>query len=259
MGTVVHAAPAGFRQFHADFRFTVSLLAVLRAVQRHRALCAGGIRLEAELPATQVAVSLAIERALKACPPEGSSSEASGDQAFVETLAEVWQQMLASRHMGSDEMLFLRHCRLLERVLERIGRLADEWAGLDRERDRLVSAYSRQLPALTEALGRIRGLCCGIAAIGHCSPFKRTRLFFQCSSAEALLVAANQRYRETAPPIEALVARTAAERLVHVVRAEFLRERVDYPVDDFYRLATEAIDTVFVWIDRVGDDLMGKA
>lgn len=259
MVAVVHVAPAGFRQFRADFRFTGSLLSILRPVQRHRALCAGGVVLEAELPAVQAAVALAVERALKACPRQAEGAEAGGEQGFVEDLAAAWQQLVECRHESADEMLFLRHCRLLERVLERAARLADEWAGLDRERDRLVSAYSRQLPALAEALGQIRGLCCGIAAAGRCSPFKRTRLFFQCSSAEALLVAANQRYRDTAPPIEALVARTAAERLVHVVRAEFLRERVDYPVDDFYRLATEAIDTVFVWIERVGDELMGKA
>lgn len=259
MGSAIHAAPAGFRQFRADFRFTDSLLAVLRALQRHRALCAGGIRLEAELPAAQAAVSHAVGRAMKACPPVGSGVDESGEHEFVQTLAVAWRYLLASRQAGSGEMLFLRHCRLLEHVLERTGRLADEWAGLDRERGRLVSAYSRQLPVLAEALGQIRGLCCGIAAAGGCSPFKRTRLFFQCSSAEALLVAANQRYREAAPPIEALVARTAAERLVHVVRAEFLRERVDYPVDDFYRLATEAIDAMFVWIERVGDELMGKA
>lgn len=259
MGAVVHCAPAGFRQFRADFRFTEALLAILRPAQRHRALSAGGAGLEEALPAVQAAVSQAIGRALKTCPPDVSGGDAGGEQDFVETLDAVWQALLTSRPSSSDEMLFLRHCRLLEHLLERIGRLADEWAGLDRERDRLVSAYARQLPELAEALGRIRGLCCGIAAEGRCSPFKRTRLFFQCSSAEALLVAANQRYRDVAPPIEALVARNAAERLVHVVRAEFLRERVDYPVDDFYRLATEAIDTVFVWIGRVGDELMGRA
>lgn len=255
----VHAVPAGFRQFRADFRFTSCLLAVLRPVQRHRALCAGGAPLAADLPAAQGDVAHAIGRALLACPQQAGGSDAGGERNFVEMLEVAWQQLLASRQVGSDEMLFLRHCRLLDQVLDRAGRLADEWAGLDRERDRLVSAYARQLPALAEALGQIRGLCCGVAAAGRCSPFKRTRLFFQCSSAEALLVAANQRYRDAAPPIEALVARNAAERLVHVVRAEFLRDRVDYPVDDFYRLATEAIDTVFVWIEQVGNELMGKA
>lgn len=255
----VHAAPAGFRQFRADFRFTACLLAVMRPMQRHRALCAGGTPLAPDLPAVQGALLDAIGRTLQACPPEENGGASGGDRDFVEMLAAAWQQLLASRQGCRDEILFLRHCRLLGELLERAGRLADEWAGLDRERDRLVSSYSRQLPALAEALGQIRGLCCGIAAAGRCSPFKRTRLLFQCSSADALLVAANQRYRGAAPPIEALVARNAAERLVHVVRAEFLRERVDYPVDDFYRLATEAIDTVFVWIEQVGNELMGKA
>lgn len=255
----VHAAPAGFRQFRVDLRFTACLLAVLRPLQRHRALCAGGAPLASALPAAQGAVSDAIGRTLEACSQEENGVVAGGDRGFAEMLEGAWLQLLASLQGCSDEMLFLRHCRLLGEVLERAGRLADEWAGLDRERNRLVSTYSRQLPALAEALGQIRGLCCGIAAAGRCSPFKRTRLFFQCSSAEALLVAANQRYRGAAPPIEALVARNAAERLVHVVRAEFLRDRVDYPVDDFYRLATEAIDTVFVWIEQVGNELMGKA
>lgn len=259
MGAAVHAAPAGFRQFRADFRFTASLLGVVGPLQRHRALCASGALLESELSSVQANVLQAVGRAQKACPTEVGGAEAGGEADFVDALKADWLQLVANRHACSDDMLFLRHCRLLENVLERTGRLADEWAGLDRQRGRLVSAYSRQLPALAEALGQIRGLCCGIAAIGQCLPFKRTRLFFQCSSAEALLVAANQRYRESAPPIEALVARNAAERLVHVVRAEFLREKVSYPVNEFYGLATEAIDTVFVWIEHVGDELMGRA
>lgn len=259
MGVAVHAVPAGFRQFRADFRFTAALLGIVGPLQRHRALCAGGALLEPELPSVQANVLHALGRAEKACPSPVGGPEAGGESDFVEALQAGWLQLVADRHACSDEMLFLRHCRLLESVLERTGRLADEWAGLDRKRDRLVSTYSRQLPALAEALGQIRGLCCSVAAIGQCSPFKRTRLFFQCSSAEALLVAANQRYRESAPPIEALVARNAAERLVHVVRAEFLREKVSYPVSEFYGLATEAIETVFVWIERVGDELMGRA
>lgn len=153
MGGVVHAVPAGFRQFRADFRFTQSLLHIVRLVQRHRALCAGGELLAMELPAVHAAVTAAVDRALTACP--SGESAAGGEQAFVEELEATWQCLVATRADLSAEMVFLRHCRLLEGLLERVGRLADEWAGLDRERERRVSTFARQLPALAEALGQI--------------------------------------------------------------------------------------------------------
>lgn len=169
-----------------------------------------------------------------------------------ETKAD-WLQLQAASGALPAETLFLRHCRLIGKILGQIARFAEQWPYLDQ--DGLVSDYACQLPALAECLGQIRGMCCGVAARGHCSAFKRTRLLFLCSSAQALLVTACQRYRGGSPPVEALVARTATEGLVHIVRAGFLRKRVDYPVGAFYATATESIETVFAWIERIGADL----
>lgn len=237
------------QSFHA-YRFTNSLLGLLRLVQRHRALCAGWALTDACHPLPRDAVVDAVNAALQACSVRASGR---AEQAFMNETKADWQQLLAASGALPADVLFLRHCRLIGKVLGRIALFAEQWPGMDQ--DGLVSDYACQLPALAECLGQIRGMCCSVAARGHCSAFKRTRLLFLCSSAQALLVTACQRYRGVSPPVEALVARTATEGLVHIVRAGFLRERVDYPVGAFYTTATESIETVFAWIERIGADL----
>lgn len=248
----VHVVQSGLRHFLPACLFADRLLGVLRLVQCHWALCAGWSHTDVGHPCARDGVVSGLDEALASCR---AASPAQSDGAFVDEIEAGWQALLATRGQLSAEMAFLRHSRLIEQILGRIGLLAEQWPGLDREQDRLVSDYARQLPALAECLGQIRGMCCGVAAQGGCTAFKRTRLLFLCSSAQALLVTAYQCYRGIAPPVEALVARTATESLVHIVRAGFLRERVDYPVAAFYKTATESIDTVFAWIERIGADL----
>lgn len=252
MGCALHAVPPDIRQFLSAHRFTDCLLGILRLVQRHRALCAGWPHTDADHPGARDGLVDALHVALGACP---AMVVGRNERAFVGEIEADWQGLLAMGDVLSAERVFLRHCRLIEKILGRIALFAERWPGLDREQDCLVSDYARQLPALAECLGQIRGMCCGVAAQGYCPPFKRTRLLFLCSSAQALLVTAYQRYRGVSPPVEALVARTATEGLIHIVRAGFLRERVEHPVAAFYVTATESIETVFAWIERMGADL----
>lgn len=253
MNCVIEPERPAIRHFQADYRFAEALLAIFRLVQRHRALCAGWPQGEAGAPVGRESVACAVTAGLAAC--RAGRAVESARQDFLEDIETRWQSLLASDGESPD-MLFLRHCRLIERLQVELEGLAAAWAELDRERDNLLSVYARQLPELAECLGQLRGIGCSVAAERECSAFRRTRLLFLCSSAQALLGAVCQRYQGLAPPVEARVARTACDSLVHLLRAEFLREEVSHPVADFYRLATESIDTVFVWIDAVGNDLV---
>lgn len=249
-GCAALVAQPGFRQPLSAYRFTRCLLGLLRLVQRHRGVCAGWPLTEVDQAQPRDALVDAINADLLTC---FAVVPGHAEQVFIDEITADWQQLLAEVGVLSADMLFLRHCRVIGKILGRIVLFAEHWPGQDR--DGLVGDYASQLPALAECLGQIRGMCCGVAAQGHCSAFKRTRLLFLCSSAKALLVTAGQRYRGVSPPVEALVASTATECLIHIVRAGFLRERVDYPVGAFYRTATESIETVFAWIERIGADL----
>jgi hypothetical protein len=251
-GCAVLVAQSGFRRSLSAYRFTRCLLDLLRLVQRHRAVCAGWPLAEVDHALPRDALVAAINADMLTC---FAVSPGHGEQLFMDEIRTDWQQLRAEVGVQSAEMLFLRHCRLIGKILGRIVLFAEHWPGQDR--DGLVADYADHLPALAECLGQIRGMCCGVAAQAHCSAFKRARLLFLCSSANALLATARQRYRGVSPPVEALVASTATECLLHIVRAGFLRERVDYPVGAFYRTATESIDTVFAWIARIGVDLAG--
>ncbi|MDD3355043.1 nitrate- and nitrite sensing domain-containing protein [Zoogloea sp.] len=247
MGGAAQPATPAARDFSAACLFAGELLALLRVVQRHRGLCAGPGGVPEPGPARAAAVN--VGRALARCQKTSASlPPCRQEQAFLATLAADWRALRDHWPRLLPEQVFLRHTRLIGELLRQVEKLAQHWPGVD-QRGHSLTTYACHLPALAEALGQIRALGCAIAAEGGCPLLKRTRLLYLCSEVQAHLGAALQGQGEGAPPIEARVARTAAEGLVHRVRAEFLQDRVAYPVAEFYRGATEAIDAVFTWIE----------
>jgi hypothetical protein len=121
----------------------------------------------------------------------------------------------------------------------------------------LVCNYAHRLPTLAECLGQARAIGSSVAARHACSPVARVRLMFLIGRAEALLeqaTQANDGGRIT------LQARAAIRDLTHTVRTNMLlSDGVAVSPDNYFAVATRAIDSVVAWIEQNGAHLQSLA
>lgn len=121
----------------------------------------------------------------------------------------------------------------------------------------LVCNYAHRLPTLAECLGQARAIGSAVAARHACSPVARVRLMFLIGRAEALLeqaTQANDGGRVT------LQARVAIRDLTHTVRTNMLlSDGVSVTPENYFAVATRAIDSVVAWIGQNGTHLQNLA
>lgn len=121
----------------------------------------------------------------------------------------------------------------------------------------LVSNYAHRLPTLAECLGQVRAIGSAVAARHACSPAARVRLMFLIGRAEAMLeqaTQANDGGRVT------LLARSAIRDLTHTVRTNMLlSDGVAVSPENYFAVATRAIDSVVAWIAQNGAHLQSQA
>jgi len=166
-------------------------------------------------------------------------------RSLVETLDEKQAEQSIAEHTQLISTLLAGLALLGERRIEPL--LAGGRLGMAR-------SYAQRLPALSECLGQVRAVGSSVAARQACSPVARVRLMFLIGRAEAMLeqaAQANDRGRVT------LLARSAIRELTFVVRtAMLLSDGVSVPPEQFYAVASQAIERVVAWLEQTGQALL---
>jgi hypothetical protein len=156
----------------------------------------------------------------------------------------------------SPEQNIATHTRQIERLTGMIAALGEariELPGASDLPPGLAKNFAYRLPALSECLGQARAIGSGAAATGHCSPVARVRLMFLVARAESLL---RQAIEIDGGQASGLLARRHVDRLATMVRTGLLAgSRTGVSAEIYFQTATDAIDSVFGWIQASADGL----
>lgn len=166
-----------------------------------------------------------------------------------------WEKLRDGLASHTPEQSIARHSELLEKPLSWLAALGEarvEPLFPEADLQRLARNYASRLPALSECLGQARAVGAGVAAQGRCSPVARVRLVFLISRAESLLQAALA--GDGGGRAES--ASQAVQRMLLRIREGLLAGPVELAPEQYFALATRAIDLVFSWMDGSGERLL---
>lgn len=175
-----------------------------------------------------------------------------------------WGQLREKLAGLSVEQSIAQHSFLIDQLLQWLAALGESRVELllgDRSARGLVRNYACRLPALTECLGQARALGMSVAARRGCSAVARVRLMFLVARAETLLNQANE-VGGRGPKAEK--AAIAVQQMARVIRTQMLLSSgINVAAEEYFAIATVAVDSVFAWIGECGGELMqagtGKA
>ena len=155
----------------------------------------------------------------------------------------------------SVEQSIAQHSFLIEQLLQWLAALGEarlEPLVADRG---LVRNYASRLPALTECLGQARAVGMSVATHKACSAVARVRLMFLIARAEALLSQAAEGEMRSA---QAESAALAVQQMARLVRTRMLvSSGINVTVQEYFEVATRAVDAVFDSIAENGRQLAG--
>ncbi|ANQ84088.1 nitrate- and nitrite sensing domain-containing protein [Azoarcus olearius] len=240
-------AAAGGRRALAALGSVGRLTELIAQVQQHRGMSgawlAGDASFANRLPARQAAVAALFDALVEDATREDFERLPCFGSAELEALQRDWQQLVEQLPRLSPEESFLRHCRLIAVVLGWLGALGE--ARIAQQGAANLAPAVRKavadLPALAECLGQARALGSAVAARGRCAPVARVRLHFLVSRAGGLLARAAQGAGAgAARPVGAFL-QALRERVLQ-------GERVGMDAATCFRLGTEAVDAVYVWL-----------
>lgn len=161
-----------------------------------------------------------------------------------------WQALRDKLAGLSVEQSVAQHSLLIAKLLDWLAALGEsrvEPALGDRA---LVRNYLGRLPALTECLGQARALGASVAARHACPAVARVRLMFLVARAETLL---SQASGACCSRPEADRASLAVQQMARVVRTQMLLSSgIKISAEDYFQIATQAVDGVFGWIEGCG-------
>lgn len=164
-----------------------------------------------------------------------------------------WGQLREKLSDLSVEQSIAQHTYLIDQLLQWLGAIGEarlEPMVAGRCSRTIVRNFVTRLPALTECLGQARAVGMTVAARQGCSAVARVRLMFLIARAEALMsqAADGQDLGHGAS--------TAVPHMARLVRSQMLLSSgVNVGVQEYFDVATRAIDSVFVWISETGDQL----
>lgn len=170
-----------------------------------------------------------------------------------------WQTLVDDLPGLSPELSIGQHTQLIAVVLDWLASFGE--ARIELPAGELVAAGTtrnvcHRLPALAETLGQARALGMGVAASAACKPVARVRLMFLTTRAESLL---QQSMAFTGPGTSADMARMAVEEMIKVIRCDMLgAQNINVATNDYYLVATTAIDAVYGWIGACVADLIAQ-
>lgn len=167
-----------------------------------------------------------------------------------------WGQLREKLNGLSVEQSIAQHSFLIDQLLQWLAALGESRVELlldDATARGQVRNYASRLPALTECLGQARALGTSVAARRGCSAVARVRLMFLVARAEALLSQANEVGRHSPRGNQAALA---VQEMARVIRTRMLLSSgISVAAQEYFAIATAAVDGVFAWIGECGSDL----
>jgi len=167
-----------------------------------------------------------------------------------------WQNLLEGLPRMAPETSISQHSFMVAQVLEwlsalgeaRLEPLAGPHLALG-----MIRNYAHRLPALTECLGQARAIGSSVAARHGCTPVARVRLMFLISRAEALLEQAATADNHGAFTLQ---TRLTVQEMARTVRTSMLLSHgVVVSPEQYFSIASQAIDAVYAWIGACADDI----
>lgn len=166
-----------------------------------------------------------------------------------------WEALREKLAGLSVEQSIAQHSFLIEQLLQWLAALGEarlEPLVADRA---MVRNYASRLPALTECLGQARAVGMSVATHKACSAVARVRLMFLIARAEALLSQAAEGEMRSA---QAESAALAVQQIARLVRTRMLvSSGINVTVQEYFEVATRAVDAVFASIAENGKQLAG--
>lgn len=170
-----------------------------------------------------------------------------------------WQSLREKLGGLSVEQSIAQHSFFVDQLLQWLSALGEarlEGSFTDPAYRGLVRNYVGRLPALTECLGQARALGMSVAARRGCSAVSRVRLMFLVARAESLLRQAGE---VAGQGREGMEAASAVQQLARLIRTQMLQSSgITLDAQDYFSVATAAIDLVFAWITASGKQLIIK-
>lgn len=161
-----------------------------------------------------------------------------------------WQELHEKLAGLSVEQSIAQHSFLIAELLNWLAALAESRVEPVVGDSALVRNYLSRLPALTECLGQARALGASVAAHHACSAVARVRLMFLIARAEALLSQAANAGNGLPDADQAMLA---VQQMARVVRTQMLLSSgITVSAEEYFQIATRAVDAVFGWIERCG-------
>ena len=237
-----------------------SLLALIGHLQQHRgmssALLSGDQGFRARLDGKGREIEGLIPSLREVARAEGARAHPCLTLNELSMFQFNWGQLREKLTGLSVEQSIAHHSFLIDQLLQWLSALGEarvELLLLDRCARGLVRNYASRLPALTECLGQARALGTSVAAKRGCSAVARVRLMFLVARAEALL---NQANEVGGRGVKAEKAALAVQQMARVIRTRMLvSSGISVAAQEYFEIATAAVDSVFAWIDESGVEL----
>ena len=237
-----------------------SLLALIGHFQQHRgmssALLAGDQSFRVRLDGKGREIAALIPTLRAVAKAEGRRAHPCLTQNDLSLFQFNWEQLREKLSGMSVEQSIAQHSFLIDQLLQWLAALGESRVEVllaDSSARSLVRNYASRLPALTECMGQARALGVSVATRRGCSAVARVRLMFLVARAEALLNQANDAGQHGA---KAGKAAQAVQEMARVIRTRMLLSSgITVAAQEYFDIATAAIDGVFTWIDESGTAL----
>ncbi|HLO61404.1 MAG TPA: nitrate- and nitrite sensing domain-containing protein [Azonexus sp.] len=237
-----------------------SLLALVGHFQQHRgmssALLSGDQAFRSRLDGKGREIEALIPTLREVARDEATRAHPCLTQNELALFQFNWGQLREKLSGLSVEQSIAQHSFLIDQLLQWLAALGESRVEVllaDRCSRGLVRNYASRLPALTECLGQARALGMNVAAKRGCSAVARVRLMFLVARAEALLNQANEAGR-AGPKAEK--AALAVQGMARVIRTRMLLSSgISVAAQEYFDIATVAVDSVFAWINESGSML----
>lgn len=224
---------------------------ILAFTQRHRGLTTANLKGDQ----SQLDQILDVENFVNStCKKIESSSQWLKYNDLWLDISTQWQRLVAQYKQKTVENNLEEHNKLIQIILYLIEDTADEYGLLNIESRYSFSLefFWKDLLETTEYMGQARALGMGIAASGKCDSLERIRLNYligKVSEQEQRLLQRLNLNRKEQANIHSLL-----ECMKHTLPLSLN----NLSTDDFFRLATSAIDTVYAKYDEALNQLAIK-
>lgn len=233
------------------------LLVVMAALQQHRGLGMAYLSGEPGFLERLQAKRGEVDRILPALMLFARSESSAAFPAVtfreLELFCQHWRELGDKLHALSVEQSFAQHGLLIRQILKWLAALGEsriEPAVGGRVATGLVRNYLIRLPELGELLGQARALGTRVASQHACSAVARVRLMFLVARAEAMLA---QSLAVSVDIPEAHLATQHIQLMARVVRTQMLLSSgITVDPDAYFSISTQAIDSIFDWIEVSG-------